>query len=268
MIYTPTPSHIKAQYSLTDLATFKLCPMLYLNKIKYPSKEMCYKEQLLLSSEAEVLYDAFKSFAEDNLKYSKVYFKNTSHCFSEVSNIIMNLCKDKFKNSAFTPEDIHSATTSLLAKTHIIVSDIHRIIKGSQYTVVERDGKKYNLDGFVFVREPGFVFKDTDYNRTRSLYINEYKDFPVFSAGTKWKELIHYDDITAILDGNDILADRVMLAVRLIKKITIQLESRYENDGIERIKSITDQIKNYDFSRPCKKESGFCHYCKFYDICF
>jgi len=73
----------------------------------------------------------------------------------------------------------------------------------------------------------------------------------------------------AILNGNDYLADRVYLAMKIIKKINIQLESkRFVKDGIERITSLADEIKNYDFSSPCKKESQYCRFCRYFDKCF
>ena len=270
MINTADIIFTKSEYTLEDFAAFKLCPMLYFNMITDPSKSFCSKEQLRLSYEGEILSDMFSEHVEFNLSKEKIYYKNTSHCLVELTSDIPARCSEKFKSSGvFDISDIEEASGNIYNKAAEIVDDIHRWIKGSRYTIIGGVKKDYLLDGFIFTYKSDFRSVDYDKKKCRTIYINQYSTFPVSSAGQKYRALAHYKDIMAILNGNDYLADRVYLAMKIIKKINIQLESkRFVKDGIERITSLADEIKNYDFSSPCKKESQYCRFCRYFDKCF
>ncbi len=259
----------KSEYTLRDFALFKLCPMMYTCSILYPTQKPINGEQRRLMLEAGILSDGFSRFANTVSACKKTYFKNTSLCLVDMVTSISDCLRERLSCSdEFDAHDVNIITNGLYDKAELIVADIHRWIKGSRYTILGGIQKQYQMDKFAFKYYCSYRSADCDKDGWRSIYINEYKDFPVFSAGDHHRRLIHYKDILKALDGDDPLTDRVGLALKVMRKINIQIESiHYESDGLERIACLGREIDNYDFSNACRKPSGFCNYCKYFEKC-
>lgn len=262
-------NNTKSEYTLKDFAMFKLCPMMYKCSVLYPEQTPISGEQRRLQYEAGILSDAFSAFTDKVSSQRKIYFKNTSLCLTDIVECISDCIRTKLKsNDDLNEYDIELITNGLYDKAERIVSDIHRWIKGSRYTILGGMQKKYAMNGFTFNYVCSYRSADIDNGGWRSIYIDEYKDFPVFSAGKSNPRIIHYADIMDVLNSDDTSANRVGLALKIIRKINIQIESGYyEQDGLERISALGKEIQAYDFEHPCKKSGEFCNYCKYFDKC-
>lgn len=260
---------VKIEYTLTDFAKFKLCPMLYANSVLYPDQEPIGKEQKRLKLEAEFLSDAFWSLTEAISASGKSYCANTIQFMADITEHIYNRAREyNAENDCFDEHDMRLITNGVCDKAEYTEADILRRLKGSAYTIIRGTQKRYQTDDFSFIHSCAYAFVDCDNGSVRSIYINEYKDFPVFSAGKRHRHLIHYADILKALDGDNPSTDRMGLAIKIIRKITTQIESGYYlNDGLERIANLGKEIADYDFKHTQKKPSGFCNYCKYFDKC-
>lgn len=260
---------IKTEYTLKDFAMFKLCPMMYKCSVLYPNQLPISNEQRRLHYEAEILSDAFSRFTDNVISGRKTYFKNTSLCLNDIVEYI-SICLRKrlLSDDDFNQYDIALITNGLYDKAEKITDNIHRWIKSTRYTIRNGIEKKYSMNGFSFLYKCSYRSIDVDNGGWRSIYIDEYRDFPVFSAGKHSKRLMHYADIMEALNGNDSSIDRVGLVMKIIRKINIQIETGYyEQDGLDRISALGAEIKSYDFEHPCKKSGEFCNYCKYFDKC-
>lgn len=259
----------KTEYTLKDFAIFKLCPMMYKCSVFYPDQPPISGEQRRLKCEAEILSDAFLRFAQAVSESGRVYYKSTSLCLTDIVVVLTDCLRERLsKSDEFNEYDIALITNGLYDKAEAIVADIHRWIKGTHYTISHGVQKLYPMDEFSFKYSCAYRSVDCDNGGWRSIYIDEYKDFPVFSAGSRHRNLVHYADILEVLNGNDPITDRVGLIIKIIRKINIQIESGYyEQDGLERIAALGNEINNYDFEHTCKKSSEFCNYCKYFDKC-
>ena len=95
--------------------------------------------------------------------------------------------------------------------------------------------------------------------------ISSQMDFLVKSAGGNTYEFVHFDQVFDQLAARNTDDDRMALISFLFFKLNVQLNSRYINDGIERIKKILKLITRQldDQYIP----SSYCRYCKFERVC-
>ncbi len=256
----------KSEYTLRDFAVFKLCPMMYKCSVLYPEQKPISNEQRRLHFEAEILRTSFEHFVKSVQDNERVYFKNTSLFLTDMVSEISQCLKAELYR--LERHEVEAVTNNLYDKAELIADGIHRWIKGSKYTIMDGITRKYPMKGFTFIYKCAFRSADVDNGGFRSIYIDEYNDFPVFTAGKKNKGLIHYADIMESLDGDDYGCDRAALAMKIIRKINIQIETGYyEQDGLARIDALGREITTFDFDGKCKKPSEFCTYCKYFDKC-
>ena len=77
-----------------------------------------------------------------------------------------------------------------------------------------------------------------------------------------------YMDILLALAEDDHSSDRVGMALKIIRKINVQIESGfYTMDGLERVSAICKEIAEYDFDNPEMKKSMFCKKCRYRSYC-
>lgn len=259
----------KDKYTLEDFALFKLCPALYAYSVVFPDKDYSTQEQKRLALETRILKNAFSSFASANEEKERLFFNSTRKCTVHIFDEINNECEKLYLTREISnTEELKTFLMSLYEKAEKIIIETHRWAKGTRYTIINGVEKEYDFNNFKFIYHSSFRAFDYDLKKYKTIYINEYETFPVFSAGSKDNDLFHYKDILNALSGNDSRTDRVGLVIKIIKKINGQLESTlYIDDGYERIEALAKEIQNYNFSKPDKKKSGFCRFCKFSDKC-
>ncbi|MBE7012637.1 MAG: hypothetical protein E7416_00960 [Ruminococcaceae bacterium] len=260
----------KDQYTITDLAKFRLCPNMYAYSVIGDEHQPVTDEQKQFMIEAQIFAKAFNAFAEDAILGNKVYFKMTSRCLWDLMDFINQYIREYFLSNP--PEDRKMpvrVAENLFKKAEDITDVISRTVRGARYRFVRGKKEVFTVDGCQFIHYSPYMFEDIKRATTRSMLVYEYIDFPVFSAGDSKGIPQHYNDIIKELKDNDTSADRVGMAIKIIRKINTQIESGYyTEDGLERISQTCREIADYDFSNPEKKKSGFCAYCKYRENCF
>lgn len=264
MTVTENIKFTKTEYTLKDIGMFNLCPAMYMLSIMHPDTPPIKGEQLRLRAEAEILLKTLGMISASD----KTYFKGTSQFLADMVDCFgICLKDDNLKELSFTPEETVLIANGLYDKAERITEDIHRWMKGNQYTISKGARKVYPMGTSSYLYSCSFRAIDTKSKSWRSINADEYLDFPVINAG-KSNFITHHKDIMELLSGNDTSADRVGAVIRMMRKINTQFESGfYEDDGIKRVADLINDIQSHDFAQFCKKPSEFCNYCKYFDKC-
>lgn len=260
---------VKKQYNIRELAKFKLCPALYAYSISEPDREPRGRERRQLIIEAKILVKAFENFAEESVRRKRSFYKKTSKCLWHFSRHIAKCAKEYFSEYPNSSPDIVARTIAHLNdKAKTITDGMARRVKGSRFKIVQGEKTVYPVGDFEFVHYHPYMIKDVKFGYVRSIPVYEYLDFPVFSAGDYIGIPPRYMDMLLSLSENDPSADRVGMALKIIQKINIQIESGfYTEDGLERVSAICKEIDEYDFDNPEPKKSMFCKKCRYHGHC-
>lgn len=266
---TDKSKFIKKQYNIRELAKFKLCPALYAYSITEPDKMPHSRDRRQLVIEAKILVKAFEDFAEESIRRRRSYYKKTSKCLWHFSRHIAKCTKNYFEENPSSAPDIVARTIAHLNdKAKQITDGMARRVKSSRFKIVRGEKTVYPVGDCEFIHYHPYMVKDSKFNITRSVPVYEYLDFPVFSAGDYLGIPPRYMDMILSLAEEDPAADRVGMALKIIQKINIQIESGfYTEDGLERVSAICKEIAEYDFGNPEMKKSMFCKKCKYRSYC-
>lgn len=261
----------KDSYLLTELAIFKLCPKLYYHQQQSGDNRGVYLSRLQLKFYAEaILYcDLFKRFMDYNLKNKKVYLKDSTEYLEIIPELFKECCRDNIKHfSFFGKYELEDTIRNVSNKLKGFIENSVQYIKGNTYTVISYTDKNYEGNGYTLTIEHDNRVVDYDKKTWRMSQNRSYLEFLVLKTSDKKTELKHYADMIMALDKNLPDLDRVNLISRIIAKINIQFDSkRFADDGIKRTDDLVNQICNYDFGNAEAMPSGYCTYCRFYDVC-
>lgn len=262
----------KSNYSLKELAEFKLCPKLYY----YISESMplfYYTKHQFQFYFVSVLFSSvlneFKKYNKLNKKIYKVPGKDALEvCKKILSNVYIKYMPLFDIFNTYELKDIKRIVLEKLSK---FINDVcEKSIKGSIFTVVPPKVKK-SYKGYDYELTLDYDTKIFDMdNMTNRISQNDiYIDFLVLkTSASETKPLKHYNNIIKCLNVNGADCDRVNLIMKIIGKINIQFDSiRFERDGIKRTDNLVREIRNYDFSKVKAMPSKFCTYCRLEETC-
>lgn len=266
---TEKSKFVKEEYNIRDLAKFKLCPALYAYSISEPGKEPRSRDRRQLILEAKILVKAFEEFSEESIRRKMSYYKKTSKCLWHFSRHIARCTKEYFgKNPSSVPGIVAVTISHLNDKAREISNGMARRIKGPRFRIVRGEKTVYSAGEFKFVHYYPYMIQDTKSGHIKSVPVYEYLDFPVFSAGDHLGIPPKYMDMIMSLSESDLSIDRVGIAIKIIQKINIQIESGfYTQDGLDRVEAICKEISKYDFDNVELKKSMFCKKCRYYSYC-
>ena len=260
----------KTEYTLTELAIFKLCPKLYYHR-QTDGNAGVYLNRLQLKFYMEaILYcDLLRRFMGYNLDNKKVYRKNAHEHEDIIANLFKESCAANAKYfSFFTQYEIEDAIRNVSGKVKGFIENAMKNLKGSTYTVITYQNKHYTGNGYELVIEHDNRVVDYDLKKWRMSQNSTYLEFLVLKTSSNKSEITHYADMIKALDENNPNEDRINLISRVIAKINIQFDSkRYAHDGIKRTDELVQHVCNYDFSKAAVMESEYCTYCRLNDIC-
>lgn len=261
----------KEEYSLTELATFKLCPRLYYH-INVDEIRGVYlsKIQLKFYFEAILYCDLFRRFMDYNLQNKKVYKKNDP----EYKRVMAGLWRDciSFNKPFFSflsSYELKDTERNVFRKAYGFIDNAMQYIKGGTYTVINYNEKRYKGNGYTLLVEHDNRIVDYEKKTWRMSQNNIYLEFLVLKTDDNKSELVHYADMIKALDECNPNEDRVNLVSRIIAKINIQFDSkRFAGDGIKRTDELVQEICEYNFLKAVASESNFCTYCRYNETCF
>lgn len=260
----------KNEYTLTELAIFKLCPKLYYHR-QTDDNAGVYLTRLQLKFYLEaVLYcNVFIRFIDYNLANKKVYHKNAAEHEAVIAELFKESCTVNAKYfSFFNQYEIEDAIRNVSGKTRSFFENAKKNLKGNTFTVIDHKNKRYKCDGFELVIEHDNRVVDYEKKTWRMSQNIIYLEFVVLKTSDNKSELTHYADMIKALDENDQNEDRINLIARVIAKINIQFDSkRFAGDGVTRANDLVRQVCDYDFSAAAVMESEYCSFCRLIDVC-
>lgn len=262
----------KNNYSLNELAEFKLCPKLYYYTSESIPLFYYTKHQFQFYFVAVLFSSALNEFKKYNRLNKKVYKIPGKDALEVCKDILSNVYAkyvplfDIF--NAYELNDIKRIVVDKLSK---FINDIcEKSIKGSTFTVVSpKIQKVYKGYDYELTLDYDTKVFDMD-NMTNRISQNDiYIDFLVLKTTDSESEpLKHYNDMIKSLNINGADCDRVNLVMKIIGKVNIQFDSvRFEKDGIKRTDNLVREIRKYDFSKAKSMPSKFCTYCRLEETC-
>jgi hypothetical protein len=269
-------------YSLTELAIYKLCPHLYYHSRK--SVPLIYKDsfQLKLYFQNIVFSDVINQFSEYSAEYKKIY----SIYDDEALNILLNMLPQTIEKHLplFSFISKHEMSDTVLYIHKMVVDfvcyDIINKNESGYFSTEPITPQQIPCNGYLLNLEYDMLIKlgeKTD-NKSNKIFPNDRAhqlklliDFlTLYSKQEKGEFLQHYADMMHALSINDPKQDRIKLIARMVNKINAQFSSgseRFKKDGIVRTDGIIAEIENTDFLSVKLPTSEYCRYCKINEIC-
>ena len=259
----------KNNYSLTELAVFKLCPRLYYHRRLDKKSAYTTGLQLHFYMEAIMYCDLFCRFMEYNVENKAVYDADKDTYMTVLRELYENVLSDvKGKFSFFSQYEISDAGRIAFDKVVSSIENSKEYLDGEHFTVVTYKNAEYDGNGYTLTIEHDNRFVDYDNKTWRMSQNNTYLEFLVLKTTDRKSKLVHYKDMIEALDDASTDEDRINLTSRIIAKINIQFDSkRFAMDGIRRTDRLVKDICRYDFSNADAMPSNYCNYCRFADVC-
>lgn len=259
----------KDNYSLTDLATFKLCPRLYYHKVVDENTAYTSSVQLHFYLEAILFCDIMKRFMDYNTEHKCVYDVNDDSYIDVIRELHRNVLEENARYFTFFSQyEINDAGENVYDKIISSIENSKNYVKGNTFTLINYKDSVYRGNGYTVTIEHDNRFVDYDNKTWRMSQNSTYLEFLVLKTNDRKSELVHYADMMKALNENNSDEDRVNLVSRIIAKINIQFDSkRFAGDGIKRTDGLVAELLSYDFSNAEAMPSNYCNYCKLKSIC-
>lgn len=259
----------KENYTVTDLAIFKLCPRLYYHKNVDDQSAYTSRVQLRIYLEAILFCDLMRRFMDYNLENKKVYDIDDRSYLAVLSKLARDIVDENRKYFPFFSRyEIEDAGKNAHRKVYSSIENSKQYVKGNLFTLISYKDSVYKGDGYTVTVEHDNRFVDYEKKTWRMSQNSTYLEFLVLKTNDRKSKLVHYADMVKALDQNDADEDRINLVSRIIAKINIQFDSkRFAADGIKRTDALVREIEQYDFSLAEAKPSNYCNYCRLKTAC-
>ena len=259
----------KDNYTLTELATFKLCPRLYYHLQTNHKTAYSSRLQLRFYAEAIMFCDIMCRFISYNIENTKVYDIVSNECYIVLDKIKSSVLSEVSKNFSFLSNyEINDIDRNISNKITSSIENSKKYVTGKSFTVVGYDNKSYKGEGYTLTIEHDTRFVDYDNKKWRMSQNGAYIEFLVLKTSGRKSQLVHYKDMIAAINDKTSDEDRINLISRIIAKINIQFDSkRFAMDGIKRTNELVEELCSYDFSNAEAFSSGYCSYCRLNDVC-
>ena len=259
----------KTDYTLTELAIFKLCPRLYYHRRTDSISHYSSKLQLRFYFEAILYCDTYHRFMDYNVEHKAIYEKNDTTYIDVIERILEESLGDAALNFAlFSGYEIADAKKNVLGKLLSGIENSKQYLKGNRFTIIDYKNSTYRGNGYTVTIEHDNRFVDYDLKTWRMSQNKTYIEFLVLKTSDRSSELVHYKDMIKALDEAEGQEDRVNLISRIIAKINIQFDSkRFAADGLKRTDGLVEEIESFDFAGANAMPSNYCTYCRLNDVC-
>ena len=259
----------KDNYTVTELAKFKLCPRLYYHEMADGQSAYSSRTQLRAYLEAILFCDLMRRFMDYNTENKKVYDIDDASYLDVLFELSTQVLKDNGRHfSFFSMYELEDAGKNAHKKVYNSIENSKNYVKGSTFTLINYKDSVYNGDGYTVTVEHDNRFVDYDNKTWRMSQNSTYLEFLVLKTNDRKSELVHYADMIKALDENNPDEDRINLVSRIIAKINIQFDSkRFAADGIKRTNALVKELEQYDFANATAMPSNYCNYCRMKMVC-
>lgn len=259
----------KENYSVTELAIFKLCPRMYYHRQKENSSCFTSRLQLHFYAEAIMYCDLLRSFIDYNLENKAVYNADDNQYISILEKLHKECVeRNKVFFDFLSDYELSDTSRNVLSKVLSSIENSKQYIKGRTFTLIDYKDAVYAGNGYTVTVEHDNRFVDYETKSWRMSQSKSYLEFLVMKTDDHKSSLVHYKDMIEALDRNDTNEDRINLTSRILAKINIQFDSKkFAADGIKRTDDLVNEIINYNFAQSVAMPSNYCTYCRYNDVC-
>ena len=259
----------KDNYTVTELAIFKLCPRMYYHRQTEESSCFTSRLQLHFYAEAIMYCDLLRRFMDYNLQNKAVYSNNENRYISIIEKLHQDCIEDNKAFFGFLSEyELSDTCRNVLSKILSSIENSKQYIKGHTFTLIDYKDAVYTGQGYTVTVEHDNRFVDYEKKTWRMSQSTSYIEFLVMKTDDHKSRLVHYKDMVEALDNNDPNEDRINLTSRILAKINIQFDSKkFAADGIKRTDALVDEVTEYDFAKAVAMPSNYCTYCRYNEIC-
>lgn len=259
----------KDNYTVTELAKFKLCPRLYYHEMVDGQSAYNTRTQLRTYLEAILFCDLMQRFMDYNTENKKVYDIDDSSYIDVLCDLSEQVLQDNSKHfSFFSRYELEDAGKNAHKKAYNSIENSKNYVKGNSFTLINYKDSVYKGDGYTVTVEHDNRFVDYNNKTWRMSQNSTYLEFLVLKTNDRKSELVHYADMIKALDENNADEDRINLVSRIIAKINIQFDSkRFAADGIKRTNDLVRELDGYDFADASAMSSNYCNYCRMKTVC-
>lgn len=265
------PVHLprKDNYTVTDLAIFKLCPRMYYHRQMEQNSCFTSRLQLHFYAEAVMYCDLLRRFIDYNLENKAVYSDSDNRYISVIEKLHQECIEENRVFFSFlSVYELSDTSRNVLGKVLSTVENSKQYIKGHTFTLIDYKDAVYKGNGYTLTVEHDNRFVDYEKKTWRMSQSTSYLEFLVMKTDDHKSSLIHFKDMVEALDSNDPNEDRINLTSRIIAKINIQFDSKkFAADGIVRTDMLVNEVTKYDFSQATAMASNYCSYCRYYEFC-
>ena len=259
----------KDNYTVTELAIFKLCPRLYFHRRM--EQKSCFVSRLQLHFYAEaVLYcDLLRRFMDYNLNNKAVYSDDDDTYFAIIEKLHQECVGENRRFFGFLSNyELSDISRNAISKMLSSIENSKQYIDGHTFTLIPYNDAVYEGNGYTITVEHDNRFVDYEKKSWRMSQSTSYVEFLVMKTNDRKSELVHYKDMVEALDRNDSNEDRINLTSRILAKINIQFDSkRFAADGVKRVDSLVEEVGQYDFAKAVAMPSNYCTYCRYNAVC-
>lgn len=259
----------KDNYTITELAIFKLCPRLYYHR--QTEKNSCFISHLHIHFYAEaVMYcDLLRRFMDYNLQNKAVYSDSENQYLSIIDKLHKEcIDENKIFFDFLSDYELSDISKNVMSKLLLYIENSKQYIKGHTFTLIDYKNSVYTGAGYTVTVEHDNRFVDYENKSWRMNHSGSYIEFLVMKTNDHKSRLIHYKDMIEALNRNDSNEDRINLTARILSKINIQFDSkRFATDGIKRTNALVDEITQYNFANATSMPSNYCTYCRYNEFC-
>lgn len=259
----------KDNYTVTELAIFKLCPRMYFHRQTEESSCFTSRLQLHFYAEAIMYCDLLRRFMDYNLQNKAVYSESENRYIPIIEKLHQDCIEDNKVFFGFLSEyELSDTCRNVLNKILSSIENSKQYIKGHTFTLIDYKDAVYTGQGYTVTVEHDNRFVDYEKKTWRMSQSTSYIEFLVMKTDDHKSRLVHYKDMVEALDNNDPNEDRINLTSRILAKINIQFDSKkFAADGIKRTDALVDEVAKYDFAKAVAMPSNYCTYCRYNDFC-
>lgn len=259
----------KDNYTVTELAIFKLCPRMYYHRQTEESSCFTSRLQLHFYAEAIMYCDLLRRFMDYNLQNKAVYSESENRYIPIIEKLHQDCIEDNKVFFGFLSEyELSDTCRNVLNKILSSIENSKQYIKGHTFTLIDYKDAVYTGQGYTVTVEHDNRFVDYEKKTWRMSQSTSYIEFLVMKTDDHKSRLVHYKDMVEALDNNDPNEDRINLTSRILAKINIQFDSKkFAADGIKRTDALVDEVAEYDFAKAVAMPSNYCTYCRYNDFC-
>lgn len=252
--------------NINELLQFFVCPKMYYYALNNPALNT-YNDKFLITFYCKSL---IYNLTLKKLANGKIYNKLT--IFDDFYAFFNEICEKTFNllpifNNVNKNDIVFSSKTALLNFLN------NKILTGRysakhDFTLTLGEGKRIEHNGSIITTWPTLILTDVKTNSKTEFDISKSLDIPISSSGGTITEEEHFSDIVEELYCSNQFLDRAYSLNYLSFKVNTQLSSqKFVNDGIKRVNSIIDTLKNSDNTNLVGNKSSYCSFCKFKHIC-